>query len=94
MADVFFVIAAVAFFAVSVCTRRAATSCESTRHHGHEHHAWPDRDGGVRSAPAPPCRADPGRPVVTFTFEYGVGVAIAALLAAYLVYALLFPERF
>lgn len=31
---------------------------------------------------------------MTFTFEYAVGVAIAALLAAYLVYALLFPERF
>jgi K+-transporting ATPase KdpF subunit len=28
------------------------------------------------------------------TLEYAVGVAIAALLAAYLVYALVFPERF
>jgi len=28
------------------------------------------------------------------TFEYAIGVAIAALLAAYLVYALVRPERF
>jgi K+-transporting ATPase KdpF subunit len=28
------------------------------------------------------------------TFEYAIGVAIAALLAAYLVCALLRPERF
>lgn len=28
------------------------------------------------------------------TFDLAAGMAIAALLAAYLVYALLFPERF
>jgi K+-transporting ATPase KdpF subunit len=28
------------------------------------------------------------------TFDYGLGIAVAAILAVYLVYALLRPERF
>jgi K+-transporting ATPase KdpF subunit len=28
------------------------------------------------------------------TLEYAIGVGLSALLAAYLIYALLFPERF